>query len=265
MFSQPLSQEILLIDTHCHLDAPQFAKNRDEIVAEAIQYGVKQYIIPGITAKSWQQLISIAERYEGAYAAPGLHPLFTEQHEPEQLTRLEALLNHEKVIAIGEIGLDYYHGEHDKKQQLFYLEQQLLLAQKYKNPILLHVRKAHDHVISRLRKMQFTPGGIVHAFSGSLQQAEKYLDCGFYIGVGGAATFPRATKLHKTIRSLPLESLVLESDAPYMTPYKCATETNIPQYIYQTATCIAQLKGITTEQVAEATTANVQQLLTLTA
>jgi len=220
-------------------------------------------IVPGITASGWPKIQQLSNTYQEILAAPGLHPLFISNHSEEDLFQLKLQAATPRVIAIGEIGLDYYQKDTDKKEQQELFEKQLDIAAEAKLPILLHVRKAHDQVLSTTRKRHFPYGGIVHSFSGSLQQAEKYLDQGFCIGVGGAITYTRATKIRKTITALPATALVLETDSPYM-PISGQTEkTNTPKQLRIIVKILAELRNEEEAKVAEYTTRNCERCLNL--
>ena len=204
------------IDTHCHLDFSLFDGNREEVLLAAKGNGVEVVVVPGVDSRCWGRLLSVCQKNPSLYPALGLHPCFIEKHGKEDLFQLEGLLKEAEAVAVGEIGLDFWPDSllHDK--QVEYFESQLELADDYNLPILLHVRKAHDQVLKRLRRFRLKQGGIVHAFSGSHQQATQYIELGFKLGVGGALTYVRATRLRDTVARLPLSSLVLETDAPDM-------------------------------------------------
>jgi len=204
-----------LIDSHCHLDFQDFDLDRKKILFNCNQSDVNDIIVPGVTAKAWDNLIAVCQQFDMLHPALGLHPLFIAEHRPEHIQRLKKAITTHKITAIGEIGLDFYLPDHNKQEQIDLFTEQLKLAQDAQLPVLLHVRKAHDKTISLL-KGHPVKGGIVHAFNGRQQQAEQYQKLGFYFGVGGAITHPRATRLRALIKALPLSSLVLETDSPDM-------------------------------------------------
>ncbi|MCP3892218.1 MAG: TatD family hydrolase [Desulfobulbaceae bacterium] len=252
-----------LIDSHCHLNSPLFADCVDRIIADARHNNVMKMVLPGITATDWTSLQGLCELHRGLYWAPGLHPLFLGEESDKHLERLATIVNHSKTVAIGEIGLDFYPPGVDAFIQQRLFEKQLDIALVASLPVILHVRKAHDKVLSTLRRMHFSTGGIVHAFSGSLQQAGQYYDLGFCIGVGGTITYQRATKIRKIVSELPKEALVLETDSPDMPLAGHRGENNQPQYLTEVLTTLAELRNEPEEFTAAYTTRNCEQLLNL--
>lgn len=254
----------MLIDTHCHLDFPDFDADRDAVIARARAAGVEQIVIPAIHVDNFQRVLALAATSAAFYPALGLHPCFI--HPPDTaLARLDAALTQARaeVVAVGEIGLDFRPGQPDPEEQLRLFEQQLALACRHDLPVLLHVVRAHDQVLKQLRRRPLPRGGIVHAFSGSEQQARQYAELGFRLGFGGALTHPRAQKLRRLAARLPLEWLVLETDAPDMPPAGSEGPRNEPARLAQVAGEIAQLRGEPLARIAEVTAATAQQLLRL--
>ncbi len=252
-----------LIDTHCHLDSKQFFSDWQELLAMAHAAGVVQLVLPGISAAGWPRIIALAQEMPGLYAAPGIHPLFLSSQHNDDLDQLATLAEEAKVVAIGEIGLDYFDASCNRagQQQLF--EAQLDIAAAFSLPVLLHVRKAHDQVLATLRSKKFCCGGIVHAFNGSMQQAMQYIHLGFKIGFGGAVTFARALKIRHLAMELPLSSLVVETDAPDMRPADCFAKRNQPVNLITVITTLSELREIPFEEIARATTANACGILRL--
>lgn len=248
------------IDTHCHLDFSVFDKDRSAVLLQAKSAGVTDFIIPGVTAEGWQQLMQLSASTEGMHPALGLHPCFMQQHSQEHIEKLAGLLGTEKVCAVGEIGLDLFIGGADIEQQLSFLRPQLQLAKLHTLPVILHVRKAHDQMLKELRHINLESGGVVHAFSGSEQQAVQYLKLGFKLGIGGTITYERARKLHRIVRDNPLSSFVLETDSPDMPLAGYKGEKNVPGRVAEVAEAVAHLKGVSIEQVAEETTFSALQL-----
>jgi TatD DNase family protein len=249
-----------IIDSHCHLNISPLVEQIDKIIADANAVGVQEFIIPGIMASQWDELLLLARRHIGIYCAAGLHPLFLEHHHQKDLIHLKKICQKNLLVAIGEVGLDFYHGRHQepKQQQLF--EQQLAIAKETKLPIILHVRKAHDHVLGTLRRKNFTCGGTVHAFNGSIQQAEHYIALGFAIGVGGAITYERATKLRAMATWLPEESIVLETDSPDMLITGKENGPNLPEYLIEILHVLSKLRQTTPEQLGKATLVNTHRV-----
>ena len=244
-----------LFDTHCHLDVPEFDADRDAVLARTRAAGVSRMVVPAIAAAGWTDLVALCRREEGLFPALGMHPIYIDQHRDEHIDELRAWVERERPVAIGEIGLDFFIKETDRERQQAIFEAQLAVAQDYQLPVLLHVRKAHDLVLQLLKRFKI-PGGIAHAFNGSLPQAEQYLSLGFKFGFGGMLTFERSNKLRRMARELPLESIVLETDAPDMPPVSHQGKRNSPEYLPEVATTLALLREMPVEEVATITTAN---------
>lgn len=251
-----------LIDTHCHLDVEEFAADRLAVLGRARRAGVTRQVIPAIHAAGWPALMALCRAESGLYPALGMHPIYLAQHRPEHLDALRALIEAERPVAIGEIGLDYFVAELNRDEQQRLFEAQLRVARDYDLPVLLHVRKAHDQVLAALRRIR-VPGGIAHAFNGSAQQAQHYLDLGFKLGFGGTVTYDRALNIRRLAAELPLEGIVLETDAPDIPLAARRGERNSPEYLPEVAQAIAALRGVAIEEVARATNANVETLLQL--
>lgn len=263
MFPLTDKKHMQFIDSHCHLDIPTFAPIIESIVKDAQQVGVFRFILPGITASGWKQMFETCSPKKGLYGAPGLHPLYLNHHQSGDLNLLADLLSREKPVALGEIGLDYYEKTPDRTAQQFYFEEQLDLAKQMRLPLILHVRKAHDQVLATLRRKKFLEGGIVHAFSGSYQQAKQYHDLGFCIGVAGTITYSRALKIRKTVSEMPQEALVLETDSPDIPLFGKQGQPNLPKYLPQIAATLAELRNESIDFIAEYTTRNCEHTLRL--
>lgn len=255
---------LTLIDSHCHLDFPVFDPDRPDILLKAEAAGIAAIVMPGTVESAWAKLVRLAKTNAGLSPALGLHPLFTALHQRSDLLSLEAMLSHAEPIAIGEIGLDAQHGDADHFSQQYYFKAQLAIAKSAQLPVILHVRKTHDEVLQYLRKARLERGGIVHAFNGSEAQAKVYSDLGFKLGFGGAVTYPRALKLQRLARDLPLTSIVLETDSPDMRPVFETSERNTPLNVVGICGVLAQLRGLEPSEVAGVTTANVCEVLRLT-
>ena len=251
-----------IIDTHCHLDVPEFDADRDRVLHNARRNGVSAIVIPGIHAPGWQELLDLCALHPDLYPALGLHPIYLAQHRDRDLGELEQRLGRERPVAVGEIGLDFLVRELDRERQQQLFEAQLRLAQEAGLPVLLHVRKAHDQVLATLRRIRVV-GGIAHAFNGSLQQAGQYIELGFRLGFGGMLTYERSTRLRALARQLPLSALVLETDAPDMTVAAHQGERNSPEYLPDCLLALAQVRDEAPETVAAQTTANARELFGL--
>jgi len=258
------------IDTHCHLDCLDAATQR----AQAARAGVGHVVIPAVARANWQAVSALAHRHGDSYAL-GIHPLHVAQARADDVAALRALLyacrNDPHLVALGEIGLDFFAPQADAQRQRWFFRQQLALARACGLPVILHVRKAADAVLHMLRA-QPVAGGIAHAFNGSAQQAQAFIAQGFKLGFGGAATYGRAHKLRHLAASLPLDALVLETDAPDMPPqwlYKTAAQRqsgqaqppNSPAELPRIAAHIAQLRGISAQALAAATRRNARAAL----
>lgn len=256
-----------LIDTHCHLDVAEFDADRDEVIAQCRAAGVTHIVVPAVDAAGWDGLLTLCHRHHEEdgphlYPALGLHPVYSDRHRDADLTALARRLAEDHPLAVGEIGLDFYIDGADRARQQAQFEAQLALARDAGLPVLLHVRKAHDQVLACLRRAR-VPGGIAHAFNGSLQQAQQYLDLGFKLGFGGMLTYPRSRKLREMARTLPAEAIVLETDAPDMTVASHHGERNSPAYLPECLAALAELRDQTPARLAAQTTANARAVLGL--
>jgi len=251
-----------LIDSHCHLDVEEFDADRETVYQRAAAAGVRDIIVPGIHAAGWPRLLDLCRRHTGLHPALGLHPVYLAQHRPEHLDELERLLRTERPVAIGEIGLDFALKELDPEQQQHYFRAQLELAVRHRLPVILHVRKSHEQVLQLLAELR-PAGGICHAFNGSLEQGLRYHRLGFRLGFGGMLTFERSSKLRRLAGALPLESLVLETDAPDLTVASHRFERNSPEYLPEIAATLAQLRGLSLQQIADQTSHNLRSLFAL--
>tara|TARA_R110002050_G_scaffold9504_1_gene33309 strand:- start:468032 stop:468808 length:777 start_codon:yes stop_codon:yes gene_type:complete len=254
-----------LIDSHCHLDFHVFDNDRTDILSRCLQLGVSDIVIPSVTADKWHRLLELCNQSSVLHPALGLHPLFMDEHTPEHLVQLERLVASIQPVAIGEAGLDFYLPEHNKQAQIDLLTSQLKIAQQAQLPVLLHVRKAHDQTISLL-KMHSVKGGIVHAFNGSLQQAESYQKLGFVFGIGGVITHAKATRLRTLFSQLPLSSIVLETDAPDMPladMQEMSDYRNTPENIPKILSALAFIRTESETELATITTANAKRILNI--
>jgi len=252
-----------LTDTHCHLDVAAFDNDRDTVLDRARTAGVTRIVVPGITAAGWERLLALCASEAGLYPALGLHPLFLDHHQPADLQTLETAIARHAPVAMGEIGLDFYLPAVDRERQTTLFEAQLHIAREASLPVLLHIRKAHDDTLALLRKARVC-GGICHAFNGSLQQARQYIELGFKLGFGGMLTYERSHRLHRLARELPLESMVLETDAPDMPPASHHGRRNSPEYLPEVLQALANLRDEDADTIAAQTTANAIELLKLT-
>jgi len=231
-----------LIDTHCHLDIDAFDKDREVVINNARKAGVTKFVVPGVTASTWKRLYSLCLQHADLEFALGLHPYFIDQHQDEDLTELGDMLGKENAIAVGEIGLDYFDKTLDREKQLYFFEAQVKIAREYSLPIIVHARKSHDDVIRTVKAASFKSGGIIHAFNGSLQQADKFIELGFKLGFGGMLTYEKSSRLRSLAKQLPIEAIVLETDAPDMTGASHQGERNSPEYLPEVLKVLAEIR-----------------------
>jgi len=251
---------VQLIDTHTHLDFEMFDDDRAQVIARARNAGVERIVVLGVHAANWQRVWQLACDEPSVHAALGLHPVFLEEHQDAHVQQLrdwlERLRGEPKLCAVGEIGLDYYIDNPDIERQQRLLEAQLALAADFSLPVLLHVRRAHAPMIATLKRYKLERSGVIHAFSGSWEEAREYLRLGFRLGLGGAGTWPQAQRMHRILRQLPLEAIVLETDAPDIPPAGHAGERNSPELLPEICRRLADLKGIDAHALAAASYRN---------
>ena len=254
-----------MIDTHCHLDAGEFDADRDAVMAAAREAGVSALIVPSVEVSGFEKVRACCQQHAGCYPAYGIHPLYAGAASGNDLSFLRQWLRGESggahpPRAVGEIGLDFFvPGQDLARQEQFFVEQ-LRIAAEFDLPVLLHVRRAVDPVLKHLRRSKVRRG-IAHAFNGSRQQAQTFIDLGFKLGFGGAMTWPRATRLRQLAAELPLESIVLETDAPYMAPSWRHGQRNTPDQLPAIAATLAALRNISPGALLEQTTANALALI----
>jgi TatD DNase family protein len=232
------------------------------VLSAARAAGVAAIVVPGIEVAGWGKLLRLCAADEGLYPALGLHPLYLSADAAGDLAALGQQLAAARPVAIGEIGLDFHDKDADLDHQREVFAAQLAVARDARLPVLLHVRKAHDEVLAMLRDTPVV-GGIAHAFNGSLQQAQRYLELGFCLGFGGMLTFERSSRLRRLARDLPLEAIVLETDAPDLTVASHQYQRNSPAYLPEVLAALAEVRGLEPAEVAAQTTTNARQLLAL--
>lgn len=253
-----------LIDSHCHFDDGSLEPDREEALARAHRMHVTRQIVPAVAAALWPRLRRVCREHPGLYPAYGLHPVWLAEHRPEDLDTLAQWVEHERPVAIGECGLDYYLEDLDREAQLDYFVAQLRLARDHALPVILHARRCVDDITKHLRRL---PGlrGMVHSYSGSEEQAQRLLDLGFYLSFGGPVTYPRAQRLRRLVQTLPLERLLVETDSPDQPGSSHRGERNEPAFLPEVVRTIAELRGIAVHEVAAATTRNAVTLFGLAA
>ena len=254
-----------LIDSHCHLDSPEFDTDRDEVVARALEAGVEQMVAIG-TGNGPPDLeagIRLADRYPQFYATVGIHPHDAAKATDPDFQRLAELLSHPKVVALGEIGLDYHYDFSPRETQTSVFIQQMEIAAAAKKPIVIHTREAWDDTAALLEQY-WKPhgmGGIMHCFSGGPAEAQRALDLGFYLSFGGIVTFPKALDLQAAAKEAPVDRILVETDSPYLAPVPKRGKRNEPALVVHTARKLADLRGQSLEEVSLVTTENFRRLM----
>jgi TatD DNase family protein len=252
------------IDTHCHLDASEFDTDRDEVAASALKEGVKRIVIPGVERPNFDRVRELAHRIDGGAYALGIHPLCTTRAQDDDLRVLReeiaASMDDPRFVGIGEIGLDYFVPGLDDARQTFFYYEQLKLARDFDLPVICHVRKSQDKVLKGLR-VHAVKLGIAHAFNGSFQQAEAFIAQGMRLGFCGNLTFERALQIRRLAVELPLDAIVLETDAPDIAPSWLYKHRNAPDQVPGIARVLARLRGIGEDALSVGTTANAHAAL----
>ena len=241
----------MLIDSHCHLDALEFNQEQDIIVKLALEHGVEKIIVPAVNRKSFDDVINLRKKFPNCFYALGFHPMYINDMKDDDLDTLQTYLKTYEPVAVGEIGLDFFVTKDNQSLQEEIFVTQLKLASKFDLPVIMHVRQAIDDVLKNLRRYP-VKGGIAHAFNGSMQQAHAFIELGFKLGFGGAMTYKRATHIQALAKSLPIESIVLETDAPDIPPSWLGHERrNSPKELNQIAIFFAELRGMDLTSVIE--------------
>ncbi len=252
----------MFVDTHCHLNVPSLILQLPELLQRAQAAGVTRFVLPGVAPSCWDDLVAVAGRDSRIFAAPGIHPLMAMGFNEETVAKLERLACH--AVAIGEIGLDYSDDTVPRLIQQTAFRLQLRLALRCGLPVILHCRRAFADLLQILREENVAKvGGVMHAFSGSPETAQECIRLGLHIGVAGPVTYPNAVRPLEVVRRIPLEHLLLESDAPDLTPVPHRGSLNEPAFLLETARRMAAIKGISLEQIAAVTTTNARQLFGL--
>nr|WP_245227081.1 TatD family hydrolase [Pseudomonas sp. PvP028] len=253
-----------MIDTHTHLDFADFDADRAQVLDNCLALGVQRMVVLGVYQRNWQRLWELTEANLALYAAFGMHPVYIDEHRTAHLNELgdwlTRLKGHPQLCAVGEIGLDYYVEQPDRARQQALFDAQLQLANDFNLPALLHVRRSHAEVIATLKRHGPKRSGIIHAFAGSREEAREYIRLGFKLGLGGAATWPQALRMHRVIAELPLDSVVLETDSPDMAPAMHPYQRNSPQHLPDICEALAGLMKISPERLAQVSTDNACEL-----
>lgn len=251
-----------LVDSHCHFDFDVFNSEREACWHRCVERDIRRLVIPGVEPVQWDKAYGLAKQYEGIAMSAGLHPWWIDKASLPPLPHWQHFLTQEHCVAVGECGLDaLIDTPLDQQQGIF--EQHLTMAVECNLPIIIHVRKAHNEVLQLLKRFRLPKGGVIHGFTGSYDLAMRYWQQGLFLGVGGSITYPRAAKTRAAIQAMPLESLVLETDAPDMPLQGYQGQANTPLLLWEVAKALALLKEKDLSQVALQTTHNSEQLFSL--
>ena len=251
-----------MIDSHCHINDEMYLTNPGEYIKEANEAGVKTMLVVGFDAKSSEDAVNICHQFEGVFAAVGIHPSDVKKKKAGDLERIEKLANDKSVLAIGEIGLDYYWDKdlEIKAQQKEFFIKQIEIANKYNLPVSIHCRDAYEDTLNILKNHPVKRAGVMHCYSGSLEMAKEFIKLGFVLGIGGTCTFKNAAKPKEIAAKVPQNAYLLETDSPYLTPTPFRGKPNHSKYLCYVRDEIARLKNITPEQVEKETTENFKRI-----
>ena len=252
----------MLIDSHAHLDASEFDADRDAVLARARAAGVHRQIVPAVNAAGWPKLRELCANVVDLLPAYGLHPMYLDDHRETHLAELRTWIERERPVAVGECGLDFFVEGLDPARQARFFEGQLRLARDFELPVVVHARRAVDAVLAAIRR--FGPlRGVIHSYPGSADQAKRLFDLGFLVGIGGPVTYERANRLRTLAATLPIECLLLETDAPDQPDSDHRGQRNEPARLVRVLETVAALREISTAELAAATTANAERLFGL--
>ena len=246
----------MFIDTHCHLSKEDY-DDIDKVIMEDKEAEVDKIVVSGCSREAIDEVMSFKDKYDMVYVTIGYHPEYADSVRKEDLDYLKSLLGEKKIIGIGEIGLDYHYTKENKDKQIWLFEEQLKIAEKFNLPVVIHSRDATQDTINTLKK--YNVKGIIHCFSGSLETAKIYISMGFLLGIGGVVTF-KNSKLKDVVKEIPIDSIVLETDSPYLTPVPYRGKVNSSKYLEYIAKFIAEVKNISVEELAEITSKNASSL-----
>ncbi|WP_445613321.1 TatD family hydrolase [Geobacillus sp. YF-1] len=254
----------MLFDTHAHLNAVQYKEDVEQVIERARAEGVSHIVVVGFDRPTIARAIELAEQYSFIYAAVGWHPVDAIDMTDDDLHMIEQLAAHPKVVALGEMGLDYHWDRSPKDVQKDVFRRQIRLAKRVKLPIIIHNREATADILDILQEENAAEvGGIMHCFSGSVEVAKRCLDMNFLISLGGPVTFKNAKKPKEVAKEIPLSHLLIETDCPYLTPHPFRGKRNEPSYVKYVAEAIAEIKGVSFDEVAETTAENAKKLFAI--
>lgn len=247
----------MFVDTHCHISKEYFS-DIPNLIDKIKNAGISKIIVNGCDMKSNLEVLELVKKYDIVYGALGFHPTELDDFSDNQLIWLENNINNKKIVAVGEIGLDYHYDNTDKKKQKYVFERQLEIASKYHKPVIVHSRDAINDTYNIICKYNVV--GSLHCFSSSKEMAERFIKLGFYIGIGGVCTYKNSKEIKEVIKAINLEYIVLETDTPYLSPEPIRREINTPCNIPIIASCVASLKGVDLSVVSKTTTDNAGRL-----
>ena len=253
----------MIFDTHAHYDDEDFREDQDRLLTSFAANGIEKVVNVSASIESVDRSLELTEKYPYIYASVGVHPNETAPLNEEHIVRFREICKHEKVVAIGEIGLDYYWDEPDHETQKKWFIRQIELAREVNLPLIIHSRDAAKDTMDIMKEHASDLGGVIHCFSYSAEMAKEYVEMGYYIGIGGVVTFKNAKKLKEVVEAIPLERIVLETDSPYLTPEPYRGKRNCSLYLPYVADAIASLKGITVNEVERVTYQNALDLYRL--
>ena len=254
----------MFIDSHAHLEMKAFDRDRDKVIARAKEAGVDYIVTVGTTLNDCKKAISIANRYESVYAVIGIHPHEVKNIDDLTYESLKDLANADKVVAYGEIGLDFFRNLSPRDVQIKRFGEQLELAGEIGLPVVIHDREAHRETLNILKEWKGNRRGIIHCFSGDYEMAKKCLDMGFYISIPGTITFQKSEKLQEVVKNVPIDSMLLETDSPYLAPHPRRGRRNEPANVIFTARRVAEIKGLPLEEVGKITSQNTKNIFGIT-
>ena len=246
----------MYIDTHCHLSREDY-DDIDKVIEENKNADIDKIVVSGCSRESIEEVMDLKDRYDMVYVTIGYHPEYADTVSQSDLDYLKSLLGEKKIVGIGEIGLDYHYTKENKDKQIWLFEEQLKIAEEFNLPVVIHSRDATMDTINTLKKYKVK--GIIHCFSGSLETANIYISMGFLLGIGGVVTF-KNSKLKDVVKEVPSESIVLETDSPYLTPVPFRGKINSSKYLEFIANFIADIKNISVDELAEITSRNASSL-----
>jgi TatD DNase family protein len=254
----------MFIDSHAHLDMEQFDSDRDEVIQRALSAEVRQVVTVGIDVNSSCKAVSLAETYPSVFAAVGIHPHNADAADEKDLKRIESISGGEKVVAIGEIGLDFYRHYSSYHKQMEYFRQQLDIARRCNLPVVVHAREAYQEVLEVLSSFEnYSLTGVIHCFSGTVDLAQAFIRLGYVISISGAVTFSKASLLHEVVAEISLDNMLLETDSPFLSPVPYRGRRNEPARVIHTAQMVSDIRGIGLEDVAAQTSENTRRLFGL--